>query len=38
MIIKLENEPLDILIDCYDVLNIYIFEPKKLVFKIKRNR
>ena len=28
--IKLEDEPLDILKDCYDVLNFYIFEPKKL--------
>ena len=35
MIIKLEDEPLDILKDCYEVLNIYIFEPKKLASKLK---
>ena len=33
--IKLEDEPLDILKECYDVLNIYIFEPKKLYSKLK---
>jgi len=35
VIIKLENEPLDILKDCYDLLNIYIFDSKKLDSKFK---
>jgi len=35
VIIKLEDEPLDILKDCYEVLNFYIFEPKKLDSKLK---
>ena len=35
VIIKLENEPLDILKDCYKVLDYYIFEPKKLDNKLK---
>ena len=30
MIIKLEDEPLDIFKDCYDALNFYIFEPKEI--------
>ena len=33
--IKLEDEPLDILKDCYVVLNSYIFEPKELYSKSK---
>ena len=33
--IKLEDEPLDILKDCYEVLNFYNFEPKKLDSKLK---
>jgi len=33
--IKLENDPLDILKECYDVLNLYIFEPKKLAQNFK---
>ena len=35
VIIKLEDEPLDILKDCYEVLNFYIFEPKNLASKLK---
>ena len=35
VIIKLEDEPLDILKDCYEVLNFYNFEPKKLDSKLK---
>ena len=35
MIIKLEDEPLDILKDCYEVLNFYMFEPKNLTSKLK---
>ena len=35
VIIKLENEPLDILKDCYKILQYYIFEPKKLESKLK---
>jgi len=35
VIIKLEDDPLDILIDCYEMLNSYILEPKKLSSKLK---
>ena len=34
-IIKLEDEPLDILRDCCEFCNIYIFEPKKIASKLK---
>jgi hypothetical protein len=32
---KIEDEPLDILKECYDVLYLYIFEPKKLAQNFK---
>ena len=35
VIIKLENEPLDILKDCHEVLNSYISEPTKLNSRLK---
>ena len=35
VLIKLEDEPLDILKECYKVLDYYIFEPKKLDKKLK---
>jgi len=35
IVIKLEDEPLDILKDCYKILDYYIFEPKKLDNKLK---
>ena len=31
----MENEPLDILKDCIEVLSFYIFEPKTLESKLK---
>ena len=34
-IIKLEDEPLEIFKMCYEVLNIYIFDPDKLSTKLK---
>ena len=35
IIINLEDEPLDILKDCIELLNFYIFEPKKLKSELK---
>ena len=35
VIIKLEDEPLDILKDCYELLKFYIFDPNKLSGKLK---
>ena len=35
LVIKLENDPLDIFKDCYELLNFYIFDPKKISSKLK---
>ena len=35
VIIQLEDEPLDIFKDCYDVLDFYIFKPNNLASKLK---